>query len=77
MSNEEYQLLKFANNLDEVNTIVQQHQVSIYRSSNLINYSPTICLQILSVEKKNFSTRKDNVFPLFVCESFAIIIRRV
>jgi hypothetical protein len=37
MSNEEYQVLKFVNTLDDVNTIVQQHQVSKYRTSNLSN----------------------------------------
>ena len=37
MSNEEYELLKFVNTFDEVDTIVKEHQVSKYRTSNLIN----------------------------------------
>ena len=37
MLNEEYELLKFVNTFDEVDTIVKEHQVSKYRTSNLIN----------------------------------------
>jgi hypothetical protein len=35
MSNEDYQLLKIVETLDEANTIVKQHQMSKYRRSNL------------------------------------------
>ena len=37
MSNGKYQLLNVVKTLDEVNAIVQQHQVSKYRTSNLSN----------------------------------------
>jgi len=35
MSKDEYQLLSVVKTLDEANTIVQQHQMSKYRTSNL------------------------------------------
>ena len=37
MLSDEYQLLKFVNNLDEASATAQQHQVSKYRTSNLRN----------------------------------------
>ena len=37
MLHEDYQLLKFVNTLDEVNTIIKEHQVSKYRTSALNN----------------------------------------
>ena len=37
MSNEEYEFIKFVNTFDVVDTIVKEHQVSKYRTSNLIN----------------------------------------
>ncbi len=35
--NEDYQLLKIVDTLDEANTIVKQHQMSKYRTYNLSN----------------------------------------